>query len=551
MKKTWLKSYPSNVPHTLKVDVHHSINEAFESYVKLYKHQSLLNHLGAKISYQQIEVWSRHFSAFLQQTLQLQKGDRFGVVLPNIIQFPVAVLGALRAGLIVVNCNPLYTETELQTQLENAEIKALIVLDQFAEKCKKAVSNMSIQSMIITHLSDSFTFWKRKLIMLLRGKIRTLSQKDTPNSIRYRDSLRIGANSAFKKIWIEGKDIAFLQYTGGTTGTPKGAMLTHQNILANMAQIIGIMRGGLSIKTEKVLTALPLYHIFSLTVCFFGFMSIGGTCLLITDPHDISQLIKTLNKENPTVFIGVNTLLKHLMKHADFPKLTFSQLKLTITGGMATEQSVAEAWYRKTSVVVREGYGLTEASPVVSMNPLTVQRYNGSMGLPLPNTDIMIINEHRKAVEPGAIGELCVKGPQVMKGYWHHNSETKKVIDQAGWLHTGDMVRMDQSGFLYLLDRKKDMIIVSGFNVYPTEIEAVIQSFPGIKEVAVIGVSDPTTGQAIKAIIVRSNQQINKQTILQHCHKKLTQYKIPKIIIFADLLPKGNIGKILKKKLRT
>jgi long-chain acyl-CoA synthetase len=551
MEKTWLKSYPPGVPETLSVDTYRSIVEAFEVYVKQYAKKPAFTSFGVIVSYQDIEKMTRHFAAFLQQQLKMKKSERFAIMLPNLFQFPVALFGALRAGLTVVNVNPMYTVRELAYQLKDAGVTGIIVLENFASELAKALPKTDIKHVIVTKLGDSLGPIKERLANFVVKRVKKLvPQWDIAHAVYYKEAIKVGKTLPLEAVNIKPEDAAFLQYTGGTTGLSKGAVLTHRNIVANVAQSLAWVKTCLLNGEEVVLTALPLYHIFSLTVCCFAFMAFGSQCLLITNPRDMKGFIKTLRKTPPTIFIGLNTLFNALLQCEEFKKINFSTMKLVIAGGMAMQESVAKKWKKVTGKTVIEGYGLTEASPVVAINPLTIKHYNGSVGLPLPETDVVVRDDVGNDLPVGEAGELCVKGPQVMQGYWNNSSETALVLDNDGWLKTGDIAKIDERGFIYILDRKKDMIIISGFNVYPNEVEEVIVSHPDVREVAVVGVPNEKTGEAIKAVVVKNSEKLTEIDLLTHCRERLTGYKIPKQVEFRSQLPKSSVGKVLRRELR-
>lgn len=551
MEKVWLKSYPTGVPETLNVDAYDSIVEAFETYCQQFGDNYAFTNFGTRYTYADIDAATRDFAAFLQQRLKLKKLERFAIMLPNILQFPIAMIGALRAGLIVVNVNPLYTAREIADQLKDAGVTGIIVLENFASELAKALPATDIKHVIITKVGDCLGFFKGFAANFIAKYIKRLVFKwNIPDTILFNEVMRIGNHLELEPIHIESNQPAFLQYTGGTTGTAKGAILTHRNIVANVTQCLAWVKSELTVGKELILTALPLYHIFSLTVCCFCFMGIGSECLLITDARELKHFVKTLRKKMPTVFVGLNTLFNGLLHQPNFLHLDFSKIKMVIAGGMATQKSVAEKWHKVTGTTVIEGYGLTEASPVVSINPMNIKNYNGSIGLPLPSTDISIRNEKNAELAIGKSGELYVKGPQVMQGYWNQTEETALVLDQDDWLRTGDIVKMDERGFLYLLDRKKDMILISGFNVFPNEIEEIIASHKKVSEVAVAGILSEKSGEEIKAFIVKKDPSLTKNDVLAYCRERLTAYKIPKKIEFCDQLPKSNVGKVLRRELR-
>lgn len=541
-EKPWLQSYPAGIPATIDPDAYSSLVHAFDHFCQQYSTNTALLNFGTSMTYQEWHQQAERFAAFLQQELQLKKGDRFAIMLPNIIQFPIALFGALKAGLIVVNVNPLYTKPELIHELSDAQVSAVIVLDQFVDELQKSLPFIpSIQRVIITQLGDCLGKFKGRLFDFAVRYVKHLVPKiKISNPIIFSEAMLRATHYEYQPIALNPDDIAFLQYTGGTTGLAKGAVLTHRNLLANIMQCLSWVRSDLVEGQETILTALPLYHTFSLTVCCFAFMALGARCLLITNPRDLNGFVRSLIRCPVSVFVGLNTLFNSLMHHSRFKKIDFSGLKLVIAGGMAMQKGVADHWQALTGKPIIEGYGLTEASPIVSINPLTLTSYNGSIGLPIPSTEVQLAED----------GELWVRGPQVMQCYWNQPEETANVLTKEGWLKTGDIVRMDEKGFLYLMDRKKDMIIVSGFNVYPNEVESVMAECPGVREVAVVGVPSENSGEKVKAFVVRDNPHLTEAMIMDYCHTRLTPYKLPKSIEFRDELPKSNVGKILRRALR-
>ncbi|MEK6731323.1 MAG: AMP-binding protein [Pseudomonadota bacterium] len=553
MEKIWLQKYPECVPKNINPDAFASINDLFEKTAEKFRRKPALYQMGLKMSYEKLDKKSKDFAAYLQQKLGLKKGDRFAIMMPNSVQYIVAMLGALRAGLVVVNVNPLYTVREVVHQIKDANAKVILVLANFAHVVEKALPQTDLEQVIVTEVGDMFRFIKSKMINFVTKRIK----KMVPNYKRagiipFRDALSQGKRLRFAKVDVRGGDLAFLQYTGGTTGISKGAMLSHRNMIANVEQCYAWMSaGGLDLGKEIVITALPMYHIFSLLVNCFSFLKIGVLNVLVMNPTDIAGFIRELSKHDFTIFTGVNTLFKALLRHRNFKKLNFSALKMTIGGGMAVHSSVADQWHEMTGKPIIEAYGLTEASPAVSCNLLTIKKYNKSIGIPLPSTEIKIIDTQTgKELSIGEPGELCVQGPQVMQGYWNRPEETAQVISSDGWLHTGDIAEMNADGLITIVDRKKDMIVVSGYNVYPNEVEEVLSEHPDILEVAVIGEQSEKTGEVIKAYIVRKGKSLNRETLMAFCRERLTSYKIPKRFEFCETLPKSNVGKILRRVLR-
>ncbi|HSW68955.1 MAG TPA: AMP-binding protein [Gammaproteobacteria bacterium] len=552
MEKVWLKNYPQGVPAEINPDAYQSIAEMFEQACAEFKTLPAFYNLGVTLSFQEIDHLSQAFAAYLQSILNLKKGDRLAIMLPNVLQYPVVMFGALRAGLIVVNVNPLYTPIELIHQMNDSGAETLVVLANFLNTVKEALPHTPLKNIIVTNIGDLFPEPKAFLInFYLKYIQKKIPCVHIPESISFKNVIREGKKLALDPVKISPDDIAFLQYTGGTTGVAKGAMLTHRNIIANVVQAEAWLSPILERGKEVVITALPLYHIFSLTGNCLILFKAGGLNVLITNPRDLPHMISELSKFQFTVITGVNTLFNSLLKNPKFAKLDFSKLKLSFGGGMAVQKAVAEKWQALTGVTLLEAYGLTETSPCVTINPPDLKNYNGTVGLPVCSTDVAILDENGNEVPFNEPGELAVKGPQVMKGYWQNPEETQKVLIKNGWLLTGDIASIDEQGYVRIRERKKDMILVSGFNVYPNEIEDVIAELSGVKEVAVIGVPDENSGEAVKAFIVKENPSLTADDVLLHCHKYLTGYKIPKHIEFVAGLPKSNVGKILRRALRT
>jgi len=483
--------------------------------------------------------------------LKLNKGDRVAIMLPNVLQYPIAIFGVLRAGLTVVNTNPMYTARELRHQLHDAGASAIVVLDNFASVLAEVLHDTPCKHIITTGLGDLLGFPKSAIVnLMLRHVKKMVPPYSIPHAVRFGAALAAGARQTPPSVEIGHDDIAFLQYTGGTTGVAKGAMLSHGNMVANMQQSSAWLGTNVREGEEIIITAIPLYHIFALTANCLVFMKFGGLNYLITNPRDMPGFVKTLRGVRFTAITGVNTLFNGLLNTPGFDKVDFSTLHLSLGGGMAVQRAVAEHWKKVTGVTLVEAYGLTETSPAACMNPLDLIDYNSSIGLPISSTDAAIQDDNGNPLGTGEIGELCLKGPQVMKGYWQRPEETAKVLGADGWLHTGDIAKMDERGYFYIVDRKKDMILVSGFNVYPNEIEDVIAQCPGVLEVAAVGVPDEKSGEAVKVVIVKKDPNLTAETIREHCKKNLTGYKLPKIIEFRDSLPKTNVGKILRRELR-
>ncbi|MBA2655104.1 MAG: AMP-binding protein [Gammaproteobacteria bacterium] len=551
MEKIWEKNYPPDVAFTINPDAYSSVSELLEETFQKYAHQPAFENFGVQLSYQELQNKVQHFAAYLQKVLKLQKGDRIAIMLPNCLQYPLVLLAALRLGLVIVNINPLYTERELTIPLKDSGAKAIVVLTNFAASLSHIISETQLEHVIVTDLGDLLTPLKGWMInFVLRYIKKAIPPFNLLRKLSFKNALHAGSKLTLDPVHIESSDTAFLQYTGGTTGVPKGAMLTHRNMISNILQSAGWIGHVLTEGKEVIVTALPLYHIFSLTVCCFTFIKLGCKGLLITNPRDFKGFIKELCKQKFTIFVGVNTLFEALLRQPGFDKIEWSNTNLVLAGGMAVLKSTAEKWQAATNMPIIMGYGLTEASPVVSINPLSLTKFNASIGLPITATNVEIRDDANKSVSLGSAGELCVQGPQVMKGYWNNEKETKETLSDDGWLKTGDIALMDDQGYIYLIDRKKDMILISGFNVYPIEVEEIIASHPGVEEVAVIGVPDTQSGESVKAFIVKKDPELTEEDIRALCKEKLTGYKRPSLIEFCSDLPKSNVGKILKQKLR-
>jgi len=551
MEKVWLKNYQTGVPAEIDPDKYPSLNEILEESCQKFYTRDAFSNMNCALSYRALEEKSRGFAAYLQVVLKLNKGDKVALMMPNLLQYPVALFGILRAGLVVVNVNPLYTPRELEYQLEDSECVAIVVLANFAHTLEQVLSQgkVKIQHVIVTEVGDLLSFPKSFIVNWLVKYIKKLIPKwSIKNHLKFTKTLEIGSKKSFQKPNITGEDVAFLQYTGGTTGIAKGAMLTHRNMVANIEQAIVWISPLMKSGEEIIITALPLYHIFSLMANCLTFMRLGALNVLITNPRDIKGFIKTIRHYPFTTMTGVNTLFNALLNQPDFSTVDFSHLKLTLGGGMSVQHSVAERWKTLTGVTLIEAYGLTETSPAACINPLSLAEFNGSIGLPISSTDISIRDDAGTELGFNTAGELCIRGPQVMKGYWRRLDETNEVL-QDGWLKTGDIAMVDEQGFVRIVDRKKDMILVSGFNVYPNEVEDVIATLSGVAEVAVVGVP-ANGGEKVKAYIVKKDLNLTAEMVLQHCQTELTHYKIPKEIEFRSDLPKTNVGKILRRALR-
>lgn len=551
MEKLWLKHYQEGVSHDIDMSRYSSINALFEESAKQHQDKIAYANMGTGLTFRRLDQLSRQFAIYLQQ-LGLEKGERVAIMMPNLLQYPIALFGILRAGLIVVNTNPLYTPDEVMHQMNDSGAKAIVVAANFAQTVEKALPDMPmLQHVVVTQIGDMFPLIKRSIVnSVVRHVKKMIPDYHLPQAVGFRKTLHIGKRGSLKNNPLNHDDIAFLQYTGGTTGIAKGAMLTHGNMVANILQATSWLK-PLDLDSEEIIvTALPLYHIFSLTANCLTFLALGAKNILITNPRDITQFIREIKKTGFTAITGVNTLFNALLNHPQFDEIDFSRLKLALAGGMPLKKSVAIKWKEKTNAPILEAYGLTETSPAVTINPLYLQEYNGSIGLPLPSTEISIRDDDGQELPPGDKGELCVKGPQVMPGYWQRPDETSLVFWPDGFLRTGDIATVDENGFVYLIDRKKEMILVSGFNVYPNEVEQVISLMPGILEVGVIGVPENDSGEKVKACIVKRDDNLTEEAIITHCRKHLTPYKVPKIIEFYDDLPKSNVGKILRRALK-
>lgn len=551
MDQPWIRHLPKDVPAEINVDQYSSLIDMFETAVAKYADQPAFINMGATLTYRKLEESSRAFAAYLQNELKLQKGDRVALMMPNLLQYPIALFGILRAGMVVVNVNPLYTPRELKHQLIDSGAKAIVVVSNFARTLEEVVDQTPVKSVIITGLGDLLSAPKRTLVNFVVKYIKKLVPKyDLPHALSMRETLSRGRRMQYVKPVITGDDLAFLQYTGGTTGVSKGAMLTHSNVVANVLQANGAYSPALRDGSEFVVTALPLYHIFALTVNCLLFLHKGSQNLLITNPRDIPGFVAELKKYPFTALTGVNTLFNALVNSSDFSELDFSRLKLSIGGGMAVQKAVADKWQNITKTRLLEGYGLTEASPLLTCCPYNLDGYNGSIGFPAPSTLIQVRDDAGNVLPQGETGELFGKGPQIMKGYWQRPEETAKVIDNDGWLATGDIGYMDEQGFFYIVDRKKDMILVSGFNVFPNEVEEVVALHPKVIEVAAVGVPNDASGELVKVFVVAKDKSLTAEDIIKHCRVHLTGYKVPKLVEFRDELPKTNVGKILRRELR-
>lgn len=553
MEKLWLKNYAPGVPAEINPDAYQSLVDVFNQSCEQFSDRPAFYNLGATITYQQLDQYSRQVAAYFQSELKLAQGARVAIMLPNMLQYPIVLFGALRAGLIVVNVNPMYTADELTHQINDSGAEAIIVLANFAATVEHALPRMpNLKHVIVTELGDMLSPLKGLVVnFLLKHIYRKVPKWTMPHAISFNDVIEKGKHCQFTPVNVTNQDIAFLQYTGGTTGVSKGAVLTHRNLIANIEQAHAWFKDLLHDKDEIVITALPLYHIFSLTANCLYFTRMGGLNVLITNPRDIPGVIAELKKFQFTAITGVNTLFNAMLRHPRFATLDFSRLHLALGGGMAVQRVVAEKWQEITKSPLLEAYGLTETSPCVTINPSNLKGYNGTIGLPVSSTEVCVLDDAGNEMPIGQAGELAVKGPQVMKGYWNRPDETAKVFTADGWLLTGDIASIDAEGYVRLLERKKDMILVSGFNVYPNEIEDVIARVKGVQEVAVVAITDPNSGEVPKAFVVKDDPELTAEKIIEFAKEHLTHYKIPKQIEFVAQLPKTNVGKILRRALRT
>jgi len=551
LERPWLQSYPNGVPAEIDVNEFHSVSAVFDASVAKFRDRPAYSSFGKVLTYGETDALVEQFAAYLLGELKLKKGDRVALMMPNCLQYPVATFGVLRAGLTVVNVNPLYTARELKHQLVDSGAAVLVVVDNFGDTVQQVIADTPIKQVITTGLGDMLGLKGVVVNFVLKYIKKMVPNYTLRGAIRFNQALKLGSGHTLPKVELDHDDVAFLQYTGGTTGVAKGAMLTNRNLVANMQQASAwISASGIEMGKEWIITALPLYHIFALTANGLVFMKFGGCNHLITNPRDMKGFVKELKATRFTAITGVNTLFNGLLNTPGFDEVDFSSLKVTLGGGMAVQRAVAERWKKVTGVTLVEAYGLTETSPAACINPLNLAEYNGAIGLPIPSTDACVKDDAGKTLAAGEVGELCIKGPQVMKGYWQRPEDTAQAVDAEGWLHTGDMARMDEQGFFYIVDRKKDMILVSGFNVYPNEVEDVIAMMPGVLEVAAVGVPDEKSGEVVKVVIVKKDPNLTAEMVKEHARANLTGYKHPRIVEFRKELPKTNVGKILRRELR-
>ncbi|MGI9201215.1 MAG: AMP-binding protein [Woeseiaceae bacterium] len=551
MEKIWLKSYPDNVPAELPPSEFRSIREMFENTFAAYPERPSFTNMGTTMAYRELDERSMQFACYLQKTLGLTRGERVAIMLPNLLQYPVALCGIFRAGLVAVNVNPLYTARELEHQLKDSGTKCILILENFAHVLEEVINNTAVEQVVITAVGDMLSFPKGAVTnFVLRHIKKAVPAYSLPGNIRLDEALKIGSGSTLTPVELGLADIAFLQYTGGTTGVSKGAMLSHRNMVYNVEQAHA-WQGNAYNDQEYIIaiTALPLYHIFSLQGNCLTVMSQGGLNVLITNPRDFEGFAKEMARFDFNLFTAVNTLFASLLNTKSFDKIDFSNMRVCIGGGMAVQPAVAKEWRERTGCPILQAYGLTETSPAAVINRIG-DEFNGSIGLPISSTDVSIRDDDGKALGIDEIGEICIKGPQVMEGYWQRPEETAKVMLPGGWLRTGDVGRIDDKGFIFIEDRKKDMILVSGFNVYPNEIENVVVEMDGILEAAAIGIEDERSGEVVKIFAVRKSEDVTEQDVIDYCKENLTNYKRPREVEFRDELPKTNVGKILRRALR-
>ncbi len=549
MEKIWLQSYPNGVPAVIDIDHISSLVALFETACAQYADKVAYISMGKEMTYRQLDAESKAFAGWLQAR-GYQKGERVALMMPNLLQYPVALFGTLRAGCVVVNCNPLYTPRELEHQLKDSGATAIVIVENFAHTLQQVLGNTAIKDVIVTPMGEMLGLKGVVVNFVVRHIKKLVPAWTLPGVIGFKQALATGRRHGWTPVPLTRDDIAFLQYTGGTTGISKGAMLTHANIASNVIQAYSWIKPVLRDGEEFIITALPLYHIFALTANCLTFMMIGARNLLIANPRDIPGFVREWGKYPVTVVTGVNTLFNALLNDPDFAKLDFSTMRVTLGGGMAVQGPVADKWLQVTSTPLLQAYGLTETSPAATINPLDMRAFNGSIGLPISSTEVSIRDDDGIEVPITQVGEICIRGPQVMKGYWQRPDETDLVFYPDRFLRTGDMGYVDKKGFVFLVDRKKDMILVSGFNVYPNEVEEAVAMHPGVMDVAAIGVPDEHSGEAVKIFVVRKDPKVTERMLIDHCRGLLTGYKIPKHVEFRDDLPRTNVGKILRRALK-
>ncbi|MFT7160972.1 MAG: long-chain acyl-CoA synthetase, partial [Bacteroidia bacterium] len=546
----WLQRYPEGIPHSINSDQYDSLVDVIRESAEKHNSQVAFENIGKQMTYSEIDSLSDDFASFLQNEIKLQKGDRMALQMPNILQYPIAMFGALKAGVIVVNTNPLYTRPEMEHQFNDAGVKAIVILANFAYNLEGTLKNTSIEHVIITEIGDLIGGLKGSLINFVVKRIKKMVPSySISGALSFKECLAKGARHQLKRVEIKSDDLAFLQYTGGTTGISKGAMLTHRNVISNIIQVRAWISNLMTKDGEIMITALPLYHIFALVVNGLIMYALGAKNVLITNPRDMDGFVKELSKHKFSMITGVNTLYNGLLNHPKFSSLDFSKLKFAAGGGMAVQKVVAEKWKEVTGQPLLEGYGLTETSPVLTFNPTNGNDRIGTIGLPVPSTELKLLDDEGNEVAVGERGEICAKGPQVMKGYWQRQEETDEAFIN-GWLRTGDIGTMDEDGFFRIVDRKKEMILVSGFNVYPNDIENVIASHPKVLELGTVGVPDSKSNEAVKIFVVKKDDSLTEDELKAYCKENLTGYKRPKYIEFVKELPKSNVGKVLRRTLK-
>lgn len=551
MEPFWVKHYPENVPADINPKQFATILELTDKAISEHGSKKAFTNFGHSLSFNDVNRLSLRFASFLQNNIRLKKGDTIALMMPNLLQYPVAILGALRAGLTIVNVNPLYTPRELRYLLKESEAKAIVILENFGKTLEEVLADSFVEHVFVTRMGDLLPFPKSALINFVVKHVKKMVPAfELPDVFFFKTAIEEGDETRYLRPSLSGEDLAFLQFTGGTTGPAKGAMLTHANMVANTLQVLAWFCQDPSVNLSPAICPLPLYHIFALLADCFVYFTMGAECILITNPRDVNGFVKELRKHKFSSMIGVNTLFKALLHHSRFQSIDFSNLKLALGGGMAVEREVAEQWQKRTGLPLLEAYGLTEASPAVCINPLDIKAFSGSIGLPLPSTLVSIHDENGTERKVGEEGELWVKGPQVFKGYWRNEADTQKVLSSDGWLHTGDIAKLDEKGFVYILDRLKDMIIVSGFNVYPSEIEDIVTRHPKVWEACAVAVADEKSGEAVKLFVVKKKEDLTKEELIAFCRENLVSYKIPRIIEWRKDLPKSPVGKILRKDLK-
>ena len=552
MQRPWLHSYPDGIPDSIldELATYSSLNDMVQQACDTWPDNTAYVSFGATLSYRELSRQSRAFAAWLQGR-GIQPGDRVALMMPNLLQYPVCLFGALAAGATVVNVNPLFTSTELNHQLRDSGARVVVVAENFARTVQFGLDGTAVEHIVVTALGDMLGMLRGSAVNFIARHVRNqVPSWQLADATDFPSAVRAGTAATFRPPAVTQDNLAFLQYTGGTTGRPKGVMLTHGNMLANLCQAGAWVRPWLQPGAERIITALPLYHIFALTANCLTFLRLGASNVLVVNPRDLPAFVRTLQRHPPTAITGVNTLFNALLNAPGIDRVDFSGLKVSLGGGMAVQSAVARRWKALTGCAIAQAYGLTETSPAVAISPLDGRDFNGSVGLPVPSTDIAIRDNDGRDVPPGEPGEVCIYGPQVTQGYWNRDRGDERLFEPDGYLRSGDIGRLDDDGYLYLLDRKKDMIIVSGFNVYPNEVESVVAELPGVRDAAVIGVPDERSGEAVLLFVIRRDDALTEETILNHCREKLTRYKIPRRVIFCDDLPRSNVGKVLRKALR-